>query len=136
MMYGQNVRTRLYGQDCTDKTLHMKKTQLVLRLGRGTELLISFPRDLGVPIVDYTITEIKVDQSLIWDTNTFRLFFEELNYRVVQIDSHLLLECFCIRIFSRIQGLNIVFFSHDITSILKIVHRKHFALTWSLFLQR
>ena len=40
----------------------------------------------------YTITQIQVDQCLIWDTDGSRLILEISHDFLVQIDGHLLLE--------------------------------------------
>ena len=58
-----------------------------------------FSDHFRLAMVLYTIAQIQIDQCLIWDADGSRLILEISNDFLVQIDGHLLLKRFSIRIF-------------------------------------
>ena len=72
------------------------------------------------PLLD-TIPKIQVDQRLVRDAHIFRLLFEVVNGRTVKIDRDLLFQLLGIGIFTAIQRIDIIFFSHGGTSFVSVL---------------
>lgn len=71
-----------------------------------------FPGHLQLSFLRNTIRKIQIYQRLIWNPGTFRLRFKIIDHIPIKIYCYLFFNPLWIRVFPRIQILNIVFFSH------------------------
>ena len=74
------------------------------------------PRHLELTTVIGAVSQVKVDQGLIGDTLGFSKGLEVVDGAAIDVDGDLLLQPARIRVFSRVQFVDVVFVSHNITS--------------------
>ena len=83
----------------------------------------SLPAQVKFSVVRSTVTQIKIDQSLVWNSDLFRNTFEVTDGVLVQPNGDLLFQLRRIGIFARLR--EIVFFSHmDLLSGIAWIHVK------------
>ena len=81
----------------------------------------SVPSHLQRPLVGRAVRQIEIDKGLVRKAGFFRLCFEIFDGFIINVDGDLLLQPFCIRIFPRIQILNIIFFSHALHPLICVI---------------